>query len=123
MIDSRSLARMYGMSRVGLGATLALFPSVARPWTGTVARHPDAHGPLRVLGVRDALLGVAVLGTADDSRHRRRALLLCAVADAVDAVVTLADFTRSKRPGAAVASVTAAGGAAIGLFTMSRTDG
>jgi hypothetical protein len=123
VLDPRSLARMYGMSRVGLGAVLALFPSAARPWTGVVARNPDAHGPLRVLGVRDALLGVAVLGTPEGSRHRRGALLLCAAADAADAVVTLADFVRTKRPGAALASLTAAGGAAIGLFTMSAADG
>jgi hypothetical protein len=48
-------------------------------------------------------------------------LLLCAVADAADAVVCTADFLRTRRPGAAFAAMTAAGGAGIGMFTANST--
>lgn len=49
-------------------------------------------------------------------------LLLCAVADAVDAVVCTADFLRTRRFGAVLAAATAAGGAAIGVFTANTTE-
>lgn len=105
------------MTRVALGVVLALFPKSARPWIGRVVDDDDTHGALRVLGVRDALLGVNALRAPD----RPDPLLLCAVADAADAAVTAGDFVRTRRMGAAFASVTAMGGAATGLWTWTRT--
>ena len=122
--DHRLVARLYAFMRVALGVGMALAPTAAtRPWIGDVARSPGVRSALRVLGVRDALLGLAVLGTPDGGVQRRRALLLCATADAVDAVVTTGDFARTRRVGPAVAAVTAAGGAALGTWTAMRTAG
>lgn len=122
--DPRLVARLYAFSRIGLGALMALGPTAAtRPWIGDVARVPGVRSALRVLGVRDALLGVAVLGTPDGGVLRRRALLLCAAADAADAVVTAGDYVRARRAGQALAALTAAGGAALGTWTAMRTSG
>lgn len=113
-VDRYGLIEMYGTARVALGAVLAIAPTTARPWIGEVARDPDVRSALRVLAVRDALLGVALLNTSDD-QSRRRILKLCAVADAADALTCAFDFLRRRRPGAAVASMTAVGGAATGF--------
>lgn len=112
---------MYGTARIALGTVLAITPSTAAPWIGEAARDPDVRSPLRLLAVRDALLGAALLSTSED-QHQRRILNLCAVADAADAVTCALDFLRRRRPGAAVASMTAAGGAALG-FSLAGSRG
>lgn len=114
-VDRYGLIRIYGSARIALGAALAIAPTTARPWIGEVARDPDVRSALRVLAVRDALLGVALLKTSD-AQSRQRIVRLCAVADAADALTCALDFLRRRRPGAAVASMTAVGGAATGFW-------
>src|SRR5687768_7709354 len=115
-MDAMTRAGAYGATRVALGVGLALLPAAgAKPWIGDVARHVDVRSPLRVLGVRDALLGAALLRVRDDRRLRPFVAGLCVVADTVDAIVSGADFVRSRRPGAALAAASAAGGALFGL--------
>ncbi len=109
------VATLYGASRVAVGLALMLAPKAASPWLGAVARQPDVHGALRVLGARDALLGVAVLTSSGEPAALRRALRLSAVADTVDAVVSATDFLRTRRGGAGFAVLSAVGGAFVGF--------
>src|SRR3954451_5706552 len=111
------LTELYAWSRIGLAAALVVRPRAAKPWLGDVAGEADAASALRVLGVRDGLLGAAVLLMPAGSLARRRALLLCAAADLADTVVSTTDFIRTKRPGAGLAALTAATGAVVGFLT------
>jgi hypothetical protein len=116
-LDLRRLAILYGATRLALGAAIALAPEITRVWIGDTARNDDVRGPLRVLGVRDALLGVALLVAVDNKTMRSRMLNVCAVADTADAITSARDFLRTRRPGAGLAAVTAAGGAAFGFVS------
>jgi hypothetical protein len=106
----------HAAARIALGGSLALAPAAARAWVGPVADDADARGPLRVLGVRDGLLGAAVLLTKAESSHRRRMIGLCAVADIADTIVSAADWRRTRRLGAAGAAATAAASAIFGFW-------
>lgn len=109
------IATLYGASRVAVGLALLLAPRAASPWLGAVARQPDAQSALRVLGARDALLGVAVLTSEGEPAALRRALRLSAAADVTDALVSAVDFVRTRRRGAGLAVLTAVGGAVVGF--------
>ena len=109
-----AISKLYGGARLALSAFLGVVPGAARPWIGAAAQDPDVRGPLRMLAVRDALLAAALLSALDHEDLHRRMLVLCAVADAADSVTAVADFVRTRRPGAALASAAAAGGMAVG---------
>jgi hypothetical protein len=78
---------------------------------------------VRLFAVRDALLGVALLRALDDPARTATALAVCAAADAADAVVMGLAFVRTRRPGAALAALTATGGVLTGLALASRLRG
>lgn len=118
-----TIIKTYGASRVAIGAAMALAPAAAAPWLGPVAEQADAKSALRVLGVRDALLGVAVLVTSDVPKALRRCLLICAVADAADTLMSVDDYRRTRRAGAAFCAVTAAAAATTGLLTSRSLRG
>jgi hypothetical protein len=111
------VADVYGVARVGIGAGLVARPQWAAGWVGPAARDPDVHGTLRSFGSRELLLGTAVLATRGHPAAQRGALLLCAAADAVDVVVEGTDFARTRRRGAAIATLTALGGVALGVLS------
>lgn len=111
------MADAYGLTRAGIGAAVLVRPQLAEGWIGPVARDADVHGALRSFAARDLLLGAAVLATRDRPAVQRGALVLCAAADACDAVVAAADYARSRRRGAALATVTALGGVAMGVVS------
>ena len=124
MVDHVTMARLYGGARVVIGVALLLAPTRStRRWIGPVSGNPAIRGPLRMLGVRDALLGLAVLATPDGGAARRGALALSIVADAADAVVLSGDAMRSRRLAPALAASLAVGGVVVGGWTRSRTPG
>jgi hypothetical protein len=118
-MDAGTMTTMYAGGRIGLGTVLTLLPGVTRPWLGPVAADADAQSAVRIAGVRDALLGAAVLAARDAPEVRRTMVLLCAIADTADALTSAADLIRTRRPGAALTAVTAAGGALAG-FAIAR---
>jgi hypothetical protein len=123
VIDHRFAARLYGGARVAIGLGLLLAPALAtRRWIGPVAEDPALRSPLRMLGVRDALLGLAVLATPDAGPARRGALALSVFADGADAVVLTQELLRTRRLAPALAAAAAVGGVAVGVWTATSTE-
>lgn len=95
----RRLAQSIALGRVVIGCTALVSPTVmTRPWIGDGAESPDARLLARTMGGRDLVLGLGTLraiGTAD--AEARPWVALAGMADAVDAVVTLAAFRRLPR--------------------------
>jgi peptide-methionine (R)-S-oxide reductase len=113
--QARRLALANGIARSALGVVALTAPSVALgPWVGPAARDRSACMLARALGGRDLALG---LGTVLALRHGtpvRGWVEAGGLADAGDAMVTLAAFARLPRKGrwavltAALAGVVAA---------------
>jgi hypothetical protein len=83
-VDAAPIGRAYGLARIGVGAGFLLVPRVGARLLGDQL----AERTVRLLGVRDVLLGVDAFLAAPGSRAWRRAMALGAAADAADAVVT-----------------------------------
>ena len=117
----RSWARRYGWARVAFGAALVAAPTpAARLWIGDLAATPEVRSPLRGLAVRDLALGLAVVWPRNNPRARREALLLCALVDAGDAVLSGAEYARTKRVGAGITALGALGAAGVALWASTR---
>ena len=112
----------YALSRIAIGGAVLLAPTTAtKRWLGAVSADDDARAALRMFGVRDALLGVAVLAAERRPEALPTALGLCIAADATDAVVCLAQGARTRRPGALLATAAAVAGALTGALALRRT--
>jgi hypothetical protein len=111
---------LYAAGRVALGTIITAAPALMRPWRGDVARGADAKSAIRLFGVRDALMGVALLAAHDAPEVRRRMVLLCAIADSADTLTAAADFARTRRFGAAMTTAAAAGGALMGAYVLRK---
>ncbi|MEA2435284.1 MAG: hypothetical protein QOG54_2741 [Actinomycetota bacterium] len=90
-MDERDTARLLGLARLVLGAGLYLAPrQVTRMWTGS----EDADFPVdlvaRGMGARDIALGVGTLIALESGANPRGWLEAGALADAGDAIGTLA---------------------------------
>ena len=122
-MDVRTVGRVYGVGRVALGAGLLVAPGLmSRAWLGTPTS-PEARAgrdvALRALGIRDVLLGAIQLHTLSHPQVGARWARTCAVADAVDALATLA--ARDRLPVTALGVVAlAASGTATGLVVGAR---
>lgn len=112
----------YALARVAIGGAVLLAPTTAtKRLLGPVAADEDARLALRMFGVRDALLGVAVLAAERQPEALPTALKLCIAADATDAVVWLGRSARTRRPGALLATAAAVAGAVTGALALRRT--
>lgn len=115
----------YGIARLGFGTVLSLAPGVTGAWLGEAAAEPRARMLVRLVGVRDGLLGAAAVGAAQrDSASAVHLSLAGALADVADLVVTVAGRRQLPRTARAVV-VVAALGAGTGLAlagAAARTD-
>jgi hypothetical protein len=124
--EIRSLARSLGAGRALMGVSLIVAPRlVGASWVGpAVAGAPGGRVLARAMGMRDLVLGVAALRSAEavetDPRAVARTQLGLAACDAADLLATLA-ASRSLPP-AAAPIVAAVAGAAIAaeLWTAMR---
>ncbi|HEX6237354.1 MAG TPA: hypothetical protein VFZ68_09175 [Acidimicrobiales bacterium] len=109
----------YGGARAAIGAALVVAPTATtRAWLGDSAGEPAVRLAVRLMGLRDLVLGVALAARAPAGDAAGLALA-AAVADAGDLVVTLAN--RDRLPGSAAAvAVTAGAGAATGAVLAWR---
>jgi hypothetical protein len=114
-MEARTVARLYGAGRVGLGATLLIAP---RPlglfWLGRAGGSPAGSVALRALGARDLVLGAISLHTLDHPEVAPRWQRACAAVDAVDLVATAAVRPALPPVGSALVMAMAAAGAAVG---------
>jgi hypothetical protein len=112
-VEPQSIARGLGASRVLVGLSLLLAPTLGGAgWLGRDSRRPAVRALLRALGVRDLILGGLVLHVADRPGVGYRTVATAAVADAVDFVAFTAARDHLTRFGGPGVIAMAAGGAA-----------
>jgi hypothetical protein len=87
-LETRSVALVLARSRAIVGLTLLVFPGLAaRLWFGESSAGMRAL--LRMVGVRDLILGVGALTSVKEKTHDAEWIGMGAFADAVDGLVTL----------------------------------
>ena len=87
-------------SRIAVGMAFVMAPRlVSGAWVGTDAERPGAQALSRALGVRDALIGVGGALAVARNQPLRPWLQMGAIADAADALITVASFPRLQRVG------------------------
>jgi hypothetical protein len=105
------IGRAYTALRLGAGVGLLVAPRLGARLIGD-PRQRAAVG--RLLGVRDLALVAAVVASPPGSTAWRRAMGVCAAADAADAIVAATNLVRHRRPVAALTLATSVAGAATG---------
>lgn len=121
MSRDEPLSKAYALSRIGLGGLITMAPrAVGRSWLGESASTPAISVALRGLGVRDVVVGAALLAALDDPVRRKRLLLLSAAVDATDLVTSLGALRSigGRRP--LLGALGAASGVAMGLLAARR---
>jgi hypothetical protein len=120
-VNARRAAGLLAAGRVALGAAVLVAPeSVTSRWLGAHAAHPAVRYLARSLGARDVGLGALALCTLQNARISSQVQAACALADAVDALATVA--AREELPTAgALGTVIVAGGAAAAGVYLSRS--
>ena len=89
-MEDEDLARMFGLTRLTIGAVTLLAPSlVAKVWMGRGADDAVSKVALRGLGGREAALGFGLLVALERGGEVRRWIEAGAIADAGDALGTL----------------------------------
>lgn len=85
-LDEEDLARLYGVTRLAIGALTVAAPSlVAKVWLGRGAQDSAARIGLRGLGGREAAIGLGTLVALERKAPVRGWLEAGALADAADA--------------------------------------
>lgn len=111
-MDEEELARLYGLTRLTLGAATFLAPSlVAKVWMGRGADEAVSRVALRGLGGREAALGFGLLVALERGQSPRRWLEAGAIADAADALGTFSQ-RRTLAPSRWVIATAIAGASA-----------
>lgn len=113
---TRRAATATAAARIALGACALARPQLPlRPWVGRVAAgSAPVHMLGHALGGRDLALGAGVLA-ARSAEARRLWLLMSAMADLTDAVVTAGHWSSLPRAGRVSVITAAAGSAVIGV--------
>jgi hypothetical protein len=83
----RTVANLISAGRVVVGVGFCVAPQLGSRWVGRDGKRRGTQVLARALGVRDAALGLAVIG-AKGSDELRRLLVLSALSDAVDFAAT-----------------------------------
>jgi hypothetical protein len=113
--DHRQVALLLARGRAVNGLVMLLVPGVVG-WVlfGRAGREPAARALLRLVGVRDLVLGVGAITTLKERTMDAEWVGMGAVADAVDGLVSLA--TTGLTPRARVVSLIGGGAGAVGLL-------
>jgi hypothetical protein len=113
--DHRRVALVIGRARAVNGLVFLVVPGiVGRILFGKAGREPATRALLRLVGVRDLVLGIGAITTLKERTMDAEWVGMGAVADAVDGVVSLATpglLARSR-----VVSLVGGGAAAVGLL-------
>ncbi len=117
--DHRQVALVIARGRAVNGLVLLVFPGiVGRLLFGKSGRLPVTRALLRLVGVRDLVLGVGAITTLKERTMDAEWVGMGAAADAVDGIVSLVTpgLTRRSR----VVSVIGGGAAAAGLLASRK---
>jgi hypothetical protein len=113
-MDNRQAALVLARGRAVLGLVALALPGVVnRAWLGAGAATPHAKALTRALGARDVVLGIGALTSVKENTQGPEWLSMGAVADGVDAIVSL--FVRGAPRRTKLVALLAAGGAVAGL--------
>lgn len=111
---TRDLAITLTRARAILGLGLLVIPgALGRAWLGRAGGAPATRAGLRMLGARDAVLGVGTLTAIKEGAHGPEWMSMAAVADGVDAAVCLVSPGIPKRT--RIVGLIAAASAVLGL--------
>ena len=122
-MDTRTLTRLHGLARVGVGAALIAAPrAVTAPWLGRAARKPATQVPVRAMGARDLAIGLGLAYAAGQGYGARPWLWAGIISDAADFAATLR--ARDDLPALGVAGIAAMAGGSVllELWLSSRLD-
>lgn len=121
---ARHLATVVAWSRVALGATAVLLPSVPlRPWVGRdEAWRPRSRLLARALGGRDLALGIGVVMALRHDSPMRGWVEAGGVADAGDVLATALAFGSLPKKGRMMVLAAAGGAAAVARLTAPAVD-
>jgi hypothetical protein len=114
-LDTRQFALVLSRGRAVIGLSALFLPGLLnRVWFGQKAT-PQAKALTRLIGVRDVALGVGALTSVKEQTQGPEWVSMGAVADAVDAVVSLflRDAPKRSRLLAAGAAASAVAGMVI----------
>ena len=113
--DHRQVALAIARGRAVNGLVMLALPGVVG-WIlfGRAGREPAARALLRLVGVRDLVLGVGAITTLKERTMDAEWVGMSAVADAVDGVVSLVTPGLTRR--ARVVSLIGGGAGAVGLL-------
>ena len=122
-MDDRDVVRLLSVARATVGVIWLLTPrKLIKAWTGEDATAVSARVVGRGFGGRDLALAVGTLITLKDERTLATWLRAGALADAADAVSTLAAFRELGSVRRLFWAATAAGTAALGLRLASAVE-
>lgn len=122
-MDDRQLASAAGLTRIAIGAGLALAPARAnRMWLGSEADRPAMRVVIRMVGARDAILGLGLWRAANGGRSTKAWLAYSALADAADGLATLAGWRALQPRGRTVLAAVALASSAATAALSARSD-
>ena len=121
---ARNLALSLAWSRVALGATAFLAPTVPlRPWVGRAESwRPPAKMLARALGARDIALGIGVILAQKHGGPIRGWVEAGGVADTGDVLSTLVAWPHLPKAGRLLVLAAAGGAVAVARLTAGVVD-
>lgn len=122
-MDEKEIARILGLTRVGLGALGFLMPKKAiRMWIGQEAKPYPTNMMARMLAIRDAGLGIGLLTALEKDTDVRGWLEAGALCDMGDAVATLGSWGDLPGLRRLLILASALGAAALGMQLAAELD-
>jgi len=117
--DHRRVALIIARARAVNGLVMLVLPGVVG-WAvfGPAGREPTAKALLRLVGVRDLVLGIGAITTLKEQTMDAEWVGMGAAADAVDGLVSL--VTPGLAPQARIVSLIGGGAAAVGLLASRK---
>ncbi len=117
--DHRRVALIIARARAVNGLVMLALPGVVG-WAvfGQAGREPTAKALLRLVGVRDLVLGIGAITTLKEQTMDAEWVGMGAAADAVDGLVSL--VTPGLAPQARIVSLIGGGAAAVGLLASRK---
>jgi hypothetical protein len=117
--DHRRVALIIARARAVNGLVMLVLPGVVG-WVvfGQAGREPTAKALLRLVGVRDLVLGIGAITTLKEQTMDAEWVGMGAAADAVDGLVSL--VTPGLAPQARIVSLIGGGAAVVGLLASRK---
>lgn len=110
LITPQNASRAIGVGRIAFGVALLAIPDrLGESWLGEGGRTVPTQIALRGLGARDAVIGAAMILSADDPARGHRWARASAAGDIADVVATVG--ARGLLPRSGVLGTVALGGA------------